>query len=104
MLTVARILMALGLSLSGSVFARHGCNKPGPEKLHVVTGRSAQYAIRIEDRTEVAVPTDGRVVVDVPALPRGCSVYVFGIIKVADGSPERVRAIRVVRDGKVRSE
>ena len=103
MLSVARSLIVLGLvlSLSGCVCALQCYNKPGSEKLHVVAARRAQYAIRINDRPEVAVPVDGRVVVDMPVLPRGCSVYVFGIIKVTDGRPERVRAVHILRDGKV---
>ena len=31
----------------------------------------------------------------------GCPVYIFGNIKVADGRPERVRAVHILRDGKV---
>jgi hypothetical protein len=101
--SVARIVIvvAVALSLSGCVQALHAYNTPGQEKLHVVIARSGQYAVRIQDHTESVVPPDGRVLVDVPALPRGCSVYLFGCIKLRDGSPERVRAIQVLRDGKV---
>ena len=97
------MVMALGLALplSGCVYALHPYNSAGAEKLRIVSARGGHYTVRIHDTSEVSVPTDGRVIVDVPALPRGCSVYVFGLIKIADGSPERVRAIHVLRDGKV---
>ena len=103
MSSVARIVVvvAVALCLSGCVHALHAYNTPGQEKLHVVSARDGQYAVRIKDHAETMVPPDGRVLVDVPTLPRGCSVYLFGFIKVSDGSPERVRAIQVLRDGKV---
>ena len=103
MSSVARIVLvvAAALCVSGCVHALHAYNTPGQEKLHVVTARDGQYVVRIEDHTETVVPPDGRVLVDVPTLPRGCSVYFFGFIKVSDGSPEGVRAIQVLRDGKV---
>lgn len=44
---------------------------------------------------------DGRVVFDVPRLPRGCDVYLFGVIKTSDGSPECNPAIHVLRGDKV---
>ena len=103
MSSVARIVLAIAvaLSLSGCVHALHAYNTPGQENLHVVTARDGQYAVRIEDHSETVVPPDGRVLVGVPTLPRSCSVYLFGFIKVGDGSRERVRAIQILRDGKV---
>ena len=38
---------------------------------------------------------------EVPSLQRGCDAYLFGALKVRDGSPENVRAIHVIKNGKV---
>jgi hypothetical protein len=92
---------ALATALTGCVHALHAYNQPGPERLHLVSKRSGTLLIRVEGHDETLVPADGRVEINVPRLPRGCSVYLVGIIKMRDGSPERVRAIHVVRDGKV---
>ena len=72
MSSVARIVVvvAMALCLSGCVHALHAYNTPGQEKLHVVTARGGQYAVRIEDRAETAVSPDGRVLVDVPPTSR----------------------------------
>jgi len=91
----------LVLLLVGCTYALQPYNRPGPEKLQIITTRTGQHAIRIENHCDTPVGADGRVVVDVPTLPRGCSPYLFGVIKLGDGSPERLAAIHVLRDGKV---
>jgi len=93
--------IALPTGLTGCVYALHAYNQPGPERLHLVSKRSGTVLIRVAGHDETLVPADGRVEINVPRLPRGCSVNLFGLIKMGDGSPERVRAIHVVRDGKV---
>jgi len=98
-LLVATLVVCAGLT--GCVYALHPYNQPGPERLHLVSKRSGALLIRVEGHDETLVPADGRVEINVPRLPRGCSVYLFGLIKMGDGSPERVRAIQVVRDEKV---
>jgi hypothetical protein len=103
MCSLARIVavVAAATCLSGCVHVLQAYNTPGQERLHFVNASGGQYAVRIEDNPQTLVPPDGRVLVDVPRLPRGCSVYLFGVIKLSDGSPERVRAIQVLRNGKV---
>lgn len=93
--------LALVLVLTGCVYRLQPYNRPGPEKLHLVPTRPGEYRVRIENHGETPVPPDGRVDLEVPTLPRGCSPYLFGFIKLGDGRPERLRAIQVLRDGKV---
>jgi hypothetical protein len=47
------------------------------------------------------VPRDGQVAFEVPRLPRGCTVYFLGLVKVADHRSEEGRGIQVIRDGRV---
>ena len=89
------------LLLSGCEYALNKTNPPSIERIKVVAPAGSQYAIRIENHEETAVPQDGKVDLAVPSLGRGCSVYLFGLIQVREGNPEYFRAIHVVRDGKV---
>jgi hypothetical protein len=41
------------------------------------------------------VPTDGRVSFAVPSFRHGCSIYLFGAIKIVDNTPERLQVIEV---------
>jgi hypothetical protein len=97
-----RKLALLSIAL-GAVMLLSGCvyNMPSTEKIKVVAESGSQYAIRIENHGDTAVPPDGRVELAVPSLPRGCSVYLFGLIKIRESSPEYLPAIHVLRDGKV---
>jgi len=60
-----------------------------------------RYAVRVEDGESYRVAADGRVGFEVPPLPRGCAVYLFGLVKVADHRSEDVQAIQVLKDGGV---
>ena len=95
---VSMVLLVLS---AGCTYALQPYNRPGPEKLKIITRGTGQHAIRIQDHGDTPVGADGRVVVEVPTLPRGCSPYLFGLIKIGDGRPERLRAIHVLREGKV---
>lgn len=53
------------------------------------------------DTNNFPVAADGRVTFDVPTLPRGCDTYLFGFLKLSDGSPERVKAIHVLKNEKI---
>jgi hypothetical protein len=87
--------------LTGCVYALRAYNTPSQQKLLVQTAAPTNCAVRVADAETFAVGADGRVVFDVPRLPRGCDVHLFGFIKVGDGSPESVPAIHVLREGRV---
>ncbi len=38
---------------------------------------------------------------DIPRLPRGCDLHLFGLIKIRDGGPENVAAIHLLRNDQV---
>jgi hypothetical protein len=89
------------LFLSGCVLALRPYNTPSEQKLHVQTAAPTNCIVRVADTSSFSVPEDGRVVFDVPRLQRGCDAYLFGVIKVRDGSPESVPAIHVLRGEKI---
>ncbi len=96
------IVFALHLIfLSGCALALRPYNAPSTQKLTLQTQKPTDYAIRVADAVIFPVPGDGRVSFEVPPLQSGCDAYLFGALKVRDGSPENVRAIHVIKSGKV---
>jgi hypothetical protein len=80
---------------SGCVHALHLYNQPSQEKLRLQSSSPQQYTIRVADKSDYPVAADGRVVVDVPQLERGCATYLFCVVRVKDSSPYDVHAIQV---------
>jgi len=98
--TVARLAFLLSLSIlfafvAGCVHALHPYNQPSQQKLRLQSLGPQEYTIRVADKADYSVPADGRVVVEVPQLDRGCATYLFGVLKVNDSSPYDVPAIQV---------
>ena len=89
------------LLLTGCVLALRPYNTPSQQDLLVRTSTPTNYVVRVADAQMFPVAADGHVTFDVPRLPRGCDTYLFGVVKIGDGSPENVRAIHVLRDGKI---
>ncbi len=93
-------LMALSALLCGCVNALRPDNQPSQEKLHLQSPTPQEYSIRVADKTDYPVRADGRVTVDVPRLERGCATYLFGVVKVKDGSPYNVPAIHLNKNNR----
>lgn len=87
----------MGVILSGCVTALRPANQPSQQKLRVEASTPQEYMIRVAEKTDYTVPADGRVIVDVPHLERGCAMYLFGAVKVKDHSPYDVPAIHIKR-------
>ena len=90
------VLLLAGF-ICGCVHALHPYNEPSQQKLHLESSKPQDYSIRVGDGVDIAVPTDGRVVVYIPRLERGCATYLFGIVKVRDSSSYDIPAIQVRR-------
>jgi hypothetical protein len=54
----------------------------------------------VAEQRDYPIPADGRLVLDVPRLERGCATYLFDKIKVKDSSPYDVPAIVLKRAGR----
>jgi hypothetical protein len=94
-------LAVLCILLSGCLTALHPYNQPTQAKLRLLSAKPEQYTIRVADTTDYSVDGDGRALVNVPQLERGCATYLFGIVKVKDSSSEDVPAIHVQKDGRI---
>ncbi len=96
--------VALLIATSGCSYSLRKFNAPSQEKLQIQTVAATNYTVQIvgADKTETFSPAaDGRVTLDVPRLPRGCDVHLFGLIKIEDGGPENVSAIHVLQGTNV---
>lgn len=98
----ARIGISLILCafLCGCVTALHPYNQPLQEKLRLQSAMPQQYTVCVAENTDYQVAPDGRVIVDVPRLERGCATYLFGVVKVNDSSSEDVPAIHLKKEGR----
>ena len=94
-------LLAVSTLTCGCVYALRPSNQPYLEKLRVQALTPQQYSIRVAEKVDYPVPSDGRVIVQIPVLDHGCATYLFGVIKVKDSSPKDVRAIKLERDDHV---
>lgn len=90
------------LTLAGCALALPGYNEPFDEKLAVLSSSPQVVEIRIagSQQESTRVPTDGRVVLHFPVLPRECSTYLLGV-RVKDRSVEARKIVEFVRDGRV---
>ena len=99
-----KVLLGLGavLTLSGCVLALPTYNRPSQEKVLVRGRTQGAYSIHIdtEDGGDFPVSPDGRVLLDVPTLPRFCSL-IFLVFPLTDGRPESQKVFQVLRDGHV---
>ncbi len=89
------------LFLTGCVYALRPGNTPSQQKLCLKASSPTDYIVRVADTNDFPVATDGNVTINIPTLPRGCDTYLFGFIKLNDGSPERIKAIHVLKDEKI---
>ena len=89
--------------LCGCAYSLHPYNTPSVQSLKIVNDSPQQYIVRVDDKLgneqkDYLVGSDGVVSFQVPSLPRGCAVRLFGVIKIADHQPEDVKAILLIKD------
>jgi hypothetical protein len=94
------LIALLLILLTGCVFALRPYNTPSQQKVCLQTPIPTSYTVQVADADTVSVPADGRVTFEVPRLQRGCDAYLFGLVKVRDGSPEKLSTIHVRKGGK----
>lgn len=86
--------------LAGCVYALRPYNQPSQEKIRVQSPVPQKYTLQVANTTNYPVAADGRVTIDVPQLQRGCATYLFGVVKVKDGSPYNFPAIHLNISGR----
>jgi type II secretory pathway pseudopilin PulG len=101
-LIVVGILVAVALvAMFGTIQAMEK-GSPAMQYKVMLSGATTNYALRVTWPTtnEFPVSKTGETVIDVPALPHGCSLICLGI-KLTDGSPRRRKVIDVLKGGSV---
>jgi hypothetical protein len=95
--------LTLAFLVSGCVTALHVASPPTPVQLRLQSSQPQQHIVRValETPADYQVASDGRVQFTVPPFWNGCDVYVFGVIKVRDGSAENVRVVELRREGRI---
>lgn len=91
------LLLAACAAVCGCVHVSKPYNQPSEEKLRIQATNPQELVVQVDQRAGTPVPPDGRVIVNVPALERGCATYLFGVVKVKENSPYDVPAIQVRR-------
>jgi hypothetical protein len=91
--------------LSGCVYSLHPYNVPASQTLKIIDDSPQDYVVRVDDslgnrHVDYPVTPDGLVSFQVPSLPRGCAVRLFGLIRISDYRAEDVKAFQLSRDGK----
>jgi hypothetical protein len=106
---VTRIMIPCVLAVTAAVFVMAGLtfalpkyNKPTQYHLTLRGEHVDGYIVRVlgTHAADFRVGADGRVILDVPRLPRRCSVDWFGI-RVWDGSPMSRKVVEVLKDGRI---
>ena len=89
---------AFVILLCGCAYSLHPYNTPSVQSLKIVSNSPQRYILRVDDKLgneqkDYSIGSDGFVCFQVPSLPRGCAVRLFGVIKIADHQPEDVKAL-----------
>jgi hypothetical protein len=102
-------LAMMGVAVAVAVTAHFGIiwamEKGSPAvqyRVFIATEGPTNYVIRVvwPHTNTFSISTDGEGLIDIPALPRGCSLVCLGM-KLQDGSPYNWKVIEVLRDGRV---
>jgi len=97
------ILEAVALAaFFGTIYAMQKGSPPKQSRVLVINDQPTNFMVRVvSPRTnEFIVSKSGETLVDVPALPHGCSLVCLGIT-LSDGSPYNRKVIEVLRDGRI---
>ncbi len=73
-------------------------------RLQLQAARFEGYAIRVtatEPPSDYPFTPDGRVTFTVPPFRRGCTKYLFGVIKIADATPANTGIVELCRRQRV---
>lgn len=102
LITFSVFIAVAALVLFGTVRALPKYNIPAQYRLLVLGSTPGSCVVRVigSQTNEFPVAQSGEVTIDVPRLPRSCSWVWFGLT-ISDGSPSSLKAIHVLRDGRV---
>jgi hypothetical protein len=93
-------LLPLTFFASGCVNALRPANASTEVRLGIRAAQPQEYSVRValEQPADYPVAADGRVTFIVPSFHHGCDMYLFGAVKIRDGSAESVRVVELRRN------
>ena len=99
------IVIPLVLGSAGCAFHLSAPIPMAPQQLRLITtARQKDYVLHVEGvrPRDYQIPVDGRVKFDAPLrLTRGCSVYLFDLIKISGGDdPNKAKIIDLIAGGR----
>ncbi len=96
------LLVIVVIAASGTARVLPAYNTPKTYRLRLVDARSVplQITVMASQPTTFPVAADGRVLVEVPVLPRRCCWRCYGLT-VSDGSPKTRRTVLIRAGEKV---
>jgi hypothetical protein len=67
----------------------------------IIAKSPERYVVRVKAKasksTDFPVASDGRVTINVPPLPRACSVYLFDLVKISEGiDPSKTKSVQLI--------
>ena len=98
------VVSLVTLALGGCAYRLPAPTPPTQDRIRVVATVPGQYVLRVQTGTvtDIPVPADGRVTVNVPAYHMPCEVYLFNEIRVGgNDDPLQRWKLLVIHDGKV---
>lgn len=90
--------------LTGCAYHLHPFSTPTVVKIQLQSERPERYVVRVtakEPSSDYPVTQDGRVTFTVPPFRRGCSTYLFDVIRLSDLRPEHTRVVEVRREQRI---
>ena len=102
-LAMIAIVAAVALTAYfGTIWAMEKGSPPAQYRLLITTDQPMKCVLRVvwPHTNSFSVSANGEGLVDIPALPHGCSLVCLGL-KLRDGSPYNRKVVEVVRDGQV---
>ena len=85
--------------LSGCAYRLPALNVLSQERLMIIAKSPERYVVRVQasKSADFPVASDGHVTINVPPLPRACSVYLFDLIKISEGiEPSKTKSIQLI--------
>jgi hypothetical protein len=101
--SILGLLLLLASTLVGCAYALPPVTLATQVRLKIVATVPDVYddRLRITEPIKYHVPADGRVTLDVPAYRAGCSVYLFGKLKMQNHSdPYTAKTLDILAGGK----
>ena len=102
LLILAVVVGVAAAAYFGTIWAMEKGSPAVQYRFMIATDRPSNCEVRVVwPRTNTfSISTNGEGLIDIPALPGGCSLVCLGI-KLQDGSPYNRKVLEVLRDGRV---